>query len=48
MMKMTQVVLIQETKRRKSGNATFITTTGLGHSMHDHKLYEKISQFIQN
>jgi hypothetical protein len=45
-----QVVLIHEGKKIATSwkNATFITTTGLGHSMHDHNLYEKISQFIQN
>lgn len=45
-----QVVLIHEGKKIATSwkNATFITTTGLGHSMHDHNLYEKISHFIQN
>ena len=44
------VVLIQEGNKIAAAwpQAAFITTDGIGHSMHDHNLYEKISQFIQN
>lgn len=45
-----KVVLHQEGKKIAAAwqNSTFVTTQGLGHSMHDHALYEKIIQFIQN
>lgn len=42
------VVLFDEGKKIASSwkNAVFIETKGLGHSMHDDDLYQKISQFI--
>lgn len=42
------VVLFEEGKKIASSwkNAVFIETKGLGHSMHDDQLYEKVSQFL--
>ena len=43
------VVLIAEGRKYASTwkDATYIETTGLGHSMHDEDLYQKIAAFIQ-
>ena len=43
-----EIVLIDEGKKYASTwkNAIYIETTGLGHSMHDENLYQKISEFI--
>ena len=43
------VVLIDEGRKYASTwkNATYIETNGLGHSMHDVNLYQKITEFIQ-
>jgi hypothetical protein len=42
------VVLFEEGKKIAGAwkNAVFIETKGLGHSMHDDKLYEKVTQFL--
>ena len=42
------VVLISESRKiaKSLKNAVFIETKGLGHSMHDDALYEKIRQFV--
>ena len=42
------VVLIDESRKiaKSFENATFIETQGLGHSLHDNALYEKITQFV--
>ena len=42
------VVLIGESRKiaKSLKNAVFIETEGLGHSMHDAALYEKIRQFV--
>ena len=44
-----KIVLVEEGKKYASNwkNAIYIETKGLGHSLHDHDLYQKISQFIQ-
>lgn len=44
-----KIVLITEGRKYASSwkNAIFIETTGLGHSMHDSNLYQKIVDFIQ-
>ena len=43
-----EIVLIDEGKKYASTwkNAIYIETNGLGHSMHDENLYQKISEFI--
>ena len=43
-----EVVLINESRKiaKSLKNAVFIETEGLGHSMHDADLYEKIRQFV--
>ena len=42
------IVLVDEGKKYASTwkNAVYIETKGLGHSMHDNDLYQKINQFI--
>jgi predicted alpha/beta-fold hydrolase len=42
------VILIEEGRLYASSwkNSTYIETQGLGHSMHDKELYQKIAQFI--
>jgi predicted alpha/beta hydrolase family esterase len=44
-----EIVLVNEGRKFASSwkKATYIETSGLGHSMHDHELYQKISQFIE-
>ena len=44
-----KIVLVEEGKKYASNwkKAIYIETKGLGHSLHDHDLYQKISQFIQ-
>ena len=44
-----KIVLVEEGKKYASHwkNAIYIETKGLGHSLHDHDLYQKIIQFIQ-
>lgn len=44
-----KIVLVEEGKKYASNwkNAIYIETKGLGHSLHDHDLYQKIVQFIQ-
>jgi predicted alpha/beta hydrolase family esterase len=44
-----KIVLVEEGKKYASNwkNAIYIETKGLGHSLHDNDLYQKISQFIQ-
>lgn len=44
-----KIVLIEEGKKYASNwkNAIYIETKGLGHSLHEHDLYKKIIQFIQ-
>lgn len=44
-----KIVLVEEGKKYASHwkNAIYIETKGLGHSLHDHNLYQKIIQFIQ-
>jgi predicted alpha/beta hydrolase family esterase len=43
-----KIVLVEEGKKYASNwkNAIYIETKGLGHSMHDHDLYQQINQFI--
>ena len=46
--KLDKVVLVSESQKiaKSLKNAEFIETEGLGHSMHNDELYQKITRFV--